>query len=111
MDWPKLEPNPYLDLHAPDDVRVRGTRVHLETLVDEYDQGREPEEIAREYPTLDAEAVYGVIAYILGHREAVDRYRTLCLDRDRKLEAEHDQKSDPPVVARLKALRATRQSA
>ena len=111
MDWPELPPNPYLDRHAPDDVRVRGTRVDLSVVVEQYTSGRVPEETTLEYPTLTAEAVYGVIAYYLGNREAVDRYVALTKERARARRDAHLALPDSPLRARLKAFRTTRQSA
>lgn len=111
MDWPKLEPNPFLDIHAPDDVRVRGTRVDLSFIVEEYRNGRVPEQTVIDYPSLTAEAVYSLFGYYLGHREAVDRYVELVKDRIRKRREAHKARGDSPLAARLKALRASQQSA
>ena len=55
-------------------VLVTGTRVPIETIVDEFNQGASPEEIVLSYPSLDLKDVYGVIAYYLGHKHEVDTY-------------------------------------
>jgi uncharacterized protein (DUF433 family) len=55
-------------------VRVRGTRVGLEIVVDAYDEGATPEEIVRRYDTLSLADVYATIAYYLRHREEVRAY-------------------------------------
>ena len=65
-------------------VRVRGTRVSLETIVYAFDRGASPEEIVESYPTLDLAATYAILAYVLQNREEVDRY----VER-RRAEAEH----------------------
>ena len=111
MNCPKLPPSPELEFNAPDDVRVRGSRVLLEIVIEEHLQGKDPRQIQHEYPTLDIEAVSAVLAYYQRHREAVDRYVAFTLARDRELERAHDQLPDPPVVARLKALQALKKSA
>ena len=111
MDWPTLPENPYIDNRAPGDARVCGTRVQLEIVVEEFNNGREPEDIAGNYPTLSLEAVYGTITYYLAHRDLIDRYVALVTERDEALEREHDRQPDPPVVARIKALRAAKHQA
>lgn len=55
-------------------VRVRGTRIPLETIVWDFQHGATPEEIVLDFPTLDLGDVYTVIGYYLHHRDAVDAY-------------------------------------
>lgn len=111
MDWPTLEPNPYLDIHAPDNVRVRGTRIDLSLVVDDYMEGQLPEQTQLNYPTLELEAIYGVIAYYLGHREVVDQYVTARKREAREVEARYRAQPESPLVARLKAIRASNRAA
>jgi uncharacterized protein (DUF433 family) len=54
--------------------RVAGTRVSLDSVVCAFIAGQSPESIARSFPVLTLEQVYGTIAFYLGHREEVDRY-------------------------------------
>ncbi len=60
-------------------VRVAGTRVTLETIVDAFAAGATAEEIAQQYPTVPLVDVYSVIAYYLRHRPEVEAYMK---DRD-----------------------------
>ena len=53
-------------------VRVGKSRVNLDLVVEQYENGATPEEIARAYDTLDLADVYGVIAYYLRHRQDID---------------------------------------
>jgi uncharacterized protein (DUF433 family) len=54
-------------------IRVGKTRVLFELVVDAFQQGATPEEIAHEiYTTLEPADVYAVIAYYLRHKEEVD---------------------------------------
>lgn len=55
-------------------IRVGGTRVRLETVVYAYKQGAIPEEIVSQYPALNLEDVYSVIAYYLRNRVETDAY-------------------------------------
>jgi uncharacterized protein (DUF433 family) len=49
-------------------IRLSGTRVQLELVVEAFDAGATPEEIVQRYPSLDLSSVYSVIAYVLDHR-------------------------------------------
>jgi hypothetical protein len=48
--------------------------VSLDTLIDEYECGADPESIVNAYPTLRLADVYAVLAYYLGHRDEVNEY-------------------------------------
>lgn len=102
MNWPDLEPNPYLEFHAPGDVRIRGTRIDLCVIVEDYLDGRIPEQIVLEYPTLDLEVVYGTIAYYLGHEEAVMQYVQLIRERSDSLREQHSRPLPDNLVKRLR---------
>jgi uncharacterized protein (DUF433 family) len=55
-------------------VRISGTRVPLEVVVEAFQQGDSAEEIASAYSSLSLADVYAVLAYYLRHREAVEQY-------------------------------------
>lgn len=55
-------------------IRVRGTRVTLDTVVSAYLLGSTPEQIVEDYDTLDLADVYSVITFYLRHMEEVDRH-------------------------------------
>jgi uncharacterized protein (DUF433 family) len=55
-------------------IRVRGTRVSLDTVIRAFDEGCTPEEIRDDYPTLQLTDIYAVIAFYLRHREEVLDY-------------------------------------
>ena len=55
-------------------IRVAGTRVPLETVINVYDTGATPEEIAQDFPVLRLDDVYAVITYYLRHRDEVAAY-------------------------------------
>jgi len=54
--------------------RVAGSRVSLDSIVHAYWEGRLPEAIAADFPSLSIEQVHGAIAFYLGHREEIDAY-------------------------------------
>lgn len=68
------EPIP-LSKDADGVIRVAGTRVTLESVVDHFDTGASPEEIAQDFPVLQLDDVYAVITYYLRHRNEVAAYR------------------------------------
>ncbi|HVS36676.1 MAG TPA: DUF433 domain-containing protein, partial [Gemmataceae bacterium] len=55
-------------------LRVGDSRVSLDTLLHEYENGADPEGIVNAYPTLRLADVYAVIAYCLTHAEEVKEY-------------------------------------
>lgn len=55
-------------------VRVGGTRLTLETLLDAFKKGDSPRQIVEAFPGLELADVYAVIAYYLRHRLDVEAY-------------------------------------
>jgi uncharacterized protein (DUF433 family) len=55
-------------------VRVGKSRVSLDLVVDQYDNGMTPEDMVRAYDTLELADVHAVVAYYLRHREEVRAY-------------------------------------
>lgn len=67
------EPVP-IETGADDVMRVRGTRVPVETVVHAFRDGATAEEIAQRYSSLSLADVYQVIGYYLRHRAEMDAY-------------------------------------
>jgi uncharacterized protein (DUF433 family) len=61
-----------MDEHG--DIRVGDTRVLLDVIISEFENGASPEDIVHGYSTLQLADVYAVIAYYLRHQEEVDNY-------------------------------------
>ena len=55
-------------------VRVRGSRVRLDTVIYAFNQGATAEEILQQYPSLALSDIYATIGYYLQHRDSVDAY-------------------------------------
>jgi uncharacterized protein (DUF433 family) len=90
-------------------IRVRGTRVSLESIVYAFDRGASAEEIVDGYPTLDLAAVYGTLAYVLQNRDDVDRYLARRRVEAEKLRAEVEMRfPQVGLRARLLVRRAAR---
>lgn len=56
------------------DIRVTGTRIGLEDIIEDYHKGRSPEEMVLAYSTLKLRDVYAVISYYLQNKAEVDAY-------------------------------------
>lgn len=68
-----IDPVP-LTIDAYSVVRVGGTRIPLDTVVELFKQGATPEETVARFDSLDLADVYAVIAYYLRHKDEVDAY-------------------------------------
>jgi uncharacterized protein (DUF433 family) len=65
---------PPLRVDDGDVVRVGKSRVSLDVVVEQYENGMTPEDLVRAYDTLDLADVHYVIGYYLRHREEVQAY-------------------------------------
>jgi uncharacterized protein (DUF433 family) len=66
--------SPPLHMDRDGVVRVGGTRVTLDTLVEAYASGATPEEIVQAYDSLELADVHATISYYLRHRPEVEDY-------------------------------------
>jgi uncharacterized protein (DUF433 family) len=103
----EMELENYFDFLNADDIRIKGTRVGIETVLDDYLNGASPEEIAARYRTLTLEQVYATITYYLRNQEEVDEY----LGRWRAYTeaAWQEQQRNPPEFVRELRERIQRQ--
>ena len=63
----------YFAFLAPDDIRVKGTRIGIETILTDYlELGLFAEQIATRYPSLSVEQVYATLTYYWRNRAQVD---------------------------------------
>lgn len=99
-----MELESYFDFLAPDDIRLKGTRIGIETILYDYiHRSQSPEAIAARYPSLTLEKVYAAITYYLHNREAVSTYLEDWLEHGRRMR-EEQERNLPPVVAKLRAI-------
>lgn len=96
----------YFNFLAPDDIRIKDTRIGIETILfDHLFRAKTPEEIANTYPSLTLEQVYATILYYLHNKQAVEAYMTDWLEWGDKMRAE--QQCNPrPIVEKLRKLKA-----
>ncbi|MCP4700248.1 MAG: DUF433 domain-containing protein [Gammaproteobacteria bacterium] len=101
----------YFDFLSADDIRLKGSRVGIESVLYEYIYREQPPEaIVKCFPSLTLEGIYAAILYYLHNRERVEAYLLDWLEYGRK--AREEQKHNPPpVVLRLRELKAKHQNA
>jgi len=63
-----------LETGADGVVRVRGTRVTLDTMLSAFNEGATAEEIVQQYPSLSLADAYQAIGYCLRHPDLVAGY-------------------------------------
>jgi uncharacterized protein (DUF433 family) len=103
-DGEKMQLESYFDFYTPTDIRVKGTRVGIETILLDYlDLGLSPEEIAQRYPVLTLEQVFATLTYYWRYQSQVDTYLATWKahgEQQRRLQAANP----PTIVRRLQAL-------
>ena len=86
----------YFDFVSPDEIRLRGTRVAIETVLNDYLNGELPEEIALNYSSLSLEQVHATITYYWRNRDQLDAYLTRW--RSRGALALESQRKNPSAL-------------
>lgn len=96
----------YFDFLAPDDIRIKGTRIGIESILYEYvHRGQTAEELAARFHTVSLEQVYATLLFYLRNREQLDTYIAdwltfVCDSR------EAQQRNPPPVILQLRQRKA-----
>ncbi|MBW4645800.1 MAG: DUF433 domain-containing protein [Goleter apudmare HA4340-LM2] len=86
----------YFNVLSPDDIRIKGTRIGIETILYEYIyRCKTPEEIAEQFHTVTLEQVYATILYYLHHRSEVDAYLEDWLEFSRTMREEQERNPSP----------------
>ncbi len=99
----------YFDFLAADDIRLKGTRIGIETILYDYIyREQSPEQIHEIFPSLSLEQVYAAILYYLRHQERMTAYMAEWLEFSQQMRAKQEQ-NPPAVVKRLRRLKAQRQ--
>ncbi|MDQ3930106.1 MAG: DUF433 domain-containing protein [Chloroflexota bacterium] len=89
----------YFEFRAPDDIRLKGLCVGIETILYNYLHRKwTPEEIARNHPTVSLEQVYATILYYLHNRQEVERYLNNWLEWNKRLREEQVRSPHPGII-------------
>jgi uncharacterized protein (DUF433 family) len=95
----------YFNVLAPDDIRLKGTRIGIESILYEYIyRCKTPEEIAQQFHTVTLEQVYATILYYLHNRSQVDAYLADWLEFSRTMR-EEQQRNPSPARIRFRQMR------
>ena len=101
----------YFNFLAPNDIRVKGTRVGIETILYDFiHRSRSPQDIVASYPSLTLEQVYATITYYLHNKEKIDAYLTNWLENAR-LRREEQNRNPSPAIQKLRRVLAEREAA
>ncbi len=100
----------YFNILAPNDIRLKGSRIGIETILYEYIyRARTPEEIAKIYTSLTLEQVYATILYYLHHKDRISNYMEDWLEWGQKMRKEQ-RRNPSPVVRKLMQLKAEKEA-
>ncbi len=89
------------------DIRIKGTRIGIEIVIEDFLEGASPEEIAIRYPSLSLEQVYATITYYLANRHKIEAYIEAGW-REIKEAAQAQEENPPAVIKRLRQLKNTK---
>lgn len=92
-------------------VRLGKSRVSLDLVVEQYENGMTAEEIVRAYDTLELADVYAAIAYYLSRQDDVRNYLKRREDEAASLQARIESEYPRLGPEELRARRQTRESA
>ena len=102
-----MELERYFTFIADDAIRIAGTRIGIETVLHDYQEGASPEEIVLRYPTLSLEQVHATLTYYLANRGKVEVYLHRMKQRQEK--AWQEQQHQPSAFVRSLRERIERQ--
>lgn len=93
----------YFDIQSPDDIRIKGTRIGIETVLYEYIyKERTAEEIAQHWvESLTLEQVYATILYYLSNKEVISKYMTDWVEWSYQQRKAQDE-SQSPLLRQLR---------
>lgn len=97
----------YFDFVSDNAIRLKGTRIGIERILQDYELGGTPEEIVIRYPSLSLQQVYAAITYYLANRVVVDAY--LERVRQEQEKAWEEQQRHPSELVRSLRERLNRQ--
>jgi len=100
----------YFNFQASNDIRLKDSRIGIETLLYEYIyRARTPEEIAKIYTSITLEQVYATILYYLHNKTEVSKYMADWLEWSHKMR-EEQKRNPPPCVQRLMKIKASKKN-
>jgi len=100
----------YFDFHADNDIRLKGHRIGIESILYEYiHRAQTPEEMAARFPTLALEHIYATILYYLHNKKQIEEYMTEWIEHeDRRYKGQGEKPTS--AMIRLRKIRAEREA-
>ncbi len=96
----------YFDFLDANDIRIKGHRIGIETVLYEYIyRAQTAEEIAARFDTLSLEEVYATVLYYLHNKEAVGKYLADWLEYCRR-SREENMRQHPEFYEKMRRLMA-----
>lgn len=100
----------YFEFLSSDDIRIKGHRIGIETILYEYIyHQRTAEEIAKIYTSLTLEEVYATILYYLHNKESVTKYLTDWLEWSHQ-QFQKSRLNPHPSTTRLQKIKEQRKA-
>ncbi|MDJ0661923.1 MAG: DUF433 domain-containing protein [Crocosphaera sp.] len=95
----------YFNILTPNDIRLKGSRMGIETILYEYIYGaKTAEEISKLYPTITLEQIYATILYYFQNQEAINQYMSNWLEYCLKSAQKQDE-NPPEYILKIRKLR------
>ena len=89
----------YFNFLAPDDIRIKGSRIGIEMVLYDYIyRSRTPEEIAQTYTSITLEQVYATILYYLHNKESVSNYMADWLEWGHQQRKAQEMNPSPAII-------------
>jgi uncharacterized protein (DUF433 family) len=100
----------YFNFLAPDDIRIKGSRIGIETILYEYIyRSRTPEEIAQTYTSITLEQVYATILYYIHNKEVVSNYIADWLEWGHQ-QRKAQEINPSPAIIRIRKIKQEREA-
>lgn len=101
----------YFDFLAPDDIRIKGHRIGIESVLYEYLYNEKtPQEILARFPTLNLEKIYATLLYYHHYQDKMDQYLANWLEFGQRMR-EEQRRNPSPTTLRLRKIRAELETA
>jgi len=96
----------YFNFLAPNDIRLKGTRIGIESILYDYiHRGWSPEKIEETYRRyLTLEQVYATITYYLHKKEKIDKYLTEWIEWGDRMR-EEQAKNPTPAILKIRKIK------
>ena len=91
-------------------IRIKGTRIGIEIVIEKYLDGETPREIQGHHPHLTLKQIYATITYYLFNKAKIDAYIKAGVERA-EAAYEEQRKNPSPGIKRLMKLQAQREAA